>query len=66
MARGNQAVTSEGLGAGVDSGQTLRGTKIGDLEHTTVGVHQHIITLQDADREDTNREETIARNEMSC
>lgn len=66
MAGRNHAVTGEGLGAGVDSGQTLRGPEIGDLEHTAVGVHQHVVTLQDADREDTNREETIARTEISC
>lgn len=46
----NKQVTSESLGAGVDSGQALRGTKIGDLEHTAVGVDQHVITLQDPGR----------------
>lgn len=39
-------VTGERFSTGIDPCQPLRGTKIGDLQHSAVGVHQHVITLR--------------------
>lgn len=44
-------VTGERFSTGIDPCQPLRGTKIGDLQHSTVGVHQHVITLRTVNKE---------------
>ena len=36
--------SGEGLGARADSGETLRGSEIRDLDDAGVGVDQHVVT----------------------
>lgn len=39
------SLTSKGVCTRVDSSQALGGAKVRDLQHTTVGVHKHIVSL---------------------